>query len=502
MDSRLSDLSDLADLADPEQVGPSAGPAPRPAGSGRRTGPGWTPVPPVFLPHTVAMLAGLLVTLIPNPGLALEALAVISGTYALYVVASRGRAFLTPSGVYFLASGVFVGLAAHYLATVGSVNELSVLRDWAVVAFTTTTATAMVLTGFSVRWNLDWPSRADLREAGERTVPRAPELFWVLGVAMVGVSQVPQLRALNISLATAVGLAGVVMLVLVASSRRVKMRWHGDVVLVAMAVVIPLVWIQLEFEGGGRLTLAGMGVASLLAWNLVRPRRMQKVAVVLAIPLFLIYSGLNRLEKDGNRDTSSKSVLSSGEGLSSMYGPLDTWTELATVSRDHLEHTKAGPIGPRYGQTFLNTLYLPIPRSMWEHKPIGFGAELTRILRPTLLREKRISPEHSMAALINGEFYVNFGLAGMVLLPFVMGWFLALLDRAHLRLALTGLRSADDWWRATILVCMVTSLGDLFWVGSFTFMARGGMAAIMAWIAWRLSTRRRRAVATPPTWGA
>ncbi|MEZ5178256.1 MAG: hypothetical protein R2746_08225 [Acidimicrobiales bacterium] len=451
------------------------------------------PVPPVFLPHALAMLAGLLVAVIPDAGLALEVLAVVSGIYALYVVGSRGRAFLTPSGVYFLASGVFIGLAAHYLHTVGSLNELPVLRDWAVVAFTTTTATAMVLTGFSIRWKLHWPSRADLHEAGERVVPQAPELFWVIAVSLVGVSQIPQVRALNITLATAVGLAGVVMLVLVASSRRVKMRWHGDIVLVAMAVVVPLVWIQLEFEGGGRLTLAGMGIASLLAWNLVRPRRIQKVAVVLAIPLFLIYSGLNRLEQHGNRDTSSKSVLTSGEGLSSMYGPLDTWTELATVDRAHLKHTEAGPIGPRYGRTFLNTLFLPIPRSVWEDKPLGFGAELTRILRPTLLRQNRISEEHSMAALINGEFYVNFGLAGMVLLPLVMGWFLAVLDRFHLRLARSGLRTVDDWWRATILVCLVTSLGDLFWVGSFTFMARGGMAAIMAWAVWRFTTRRQRA---------
>ncbi len=457
------------------------------------------PVPPLFLPHTIAMLAGLFVAVIPGPRLALEVLAVISALYALYVVGSRGRAFLTPSGVYFLASGVFVGLAAHYLAEVGSVNELSVLRDWAVVAFTTTTATAMVVTAFSIRWKLEWPSRADLRAGEARAVPRTPPTFWLLAVAMVVTSQLPPVRALNTTLATAVGLAGVIMLVLVASSRRVKMRWHGDLVLVAMAVVIPVVWIQLEFEGSGRLTLAGMGIASLLAWNLVRPRRIQKVAVVLAIPVFLIFSGLNRVNQDGGRDVSSRSVLTGGEGLSSMYGPLDTWTELVTVDRAHLEHTRAGPIGPRFGQTFLNTLYLPIPRSVWKDKPLGFGAELTRILRPTLLREGRIAPEHSMAALIDGEFYVNFGLFGLVLLPFAMGAFLAVLDRAHLRLARSGLGTVDDWWRATIVVCLVTSLGDLFWVGTFTFMARGGMAAVMAWIVWRLSTRRPRAVSPPDT---
>ncbi len=459
----------------------------------------WEPLPPVFLPHAIAMLAGLFVALIPDPRFALRVLSVVSMVYALWFVASRGRAFLTPSGVYFLASGVFVGLAAHYLLEVGSLNDASVLRDWAVVAFTTTTATALVLTVFSIRWNLVWPSRAELLAGEARAVPRPPPTFWMIAAVMVGMSQVPLVRHLNITLATAVGLAGVFMLVLVASSRRVKMRWHGDIVLVAMAVVIPLLWIQLEFEGGGRLTLAGMGVATLLAWNLVRPRRIQKVVMVLAIPVFLIYSGLDRVEMDGRDRVSSTSVLTSGEGLSSMYGPLDTWTELATIERSELKRTRAASIGPRYGQTFLSTLFLPIPRTVWEDKPLGFGAELTRILRPTLLREERIAPEHSMAALINGEFYVNFGLFGLVLLPLALGWFLAVLDRAHLRLARNGLRTPDDWWRATIVVCMVSSLGDLFWVGSFTFMARGGIAALMAWLVWRLFTSRLPAVPASAT---
>ena len=496
MDSRVSNLSD------PELVEDAAPSEPRPVW--RPVGPtrGRRPTTTGFLPHIIAMAAGLLVVAVPDPRLGLETLAVVSALYALFVVGTRGRAFLTPSGVYFLASGVFVGLASHYLAEVGSINEVSVLRDWAVVAFTTTTATAVVLTAFSIRWDLVWPSRAELRAGEQRAVPRTPETFWLMAVVMVALSQLPPLRALNITLATALGLAGVVMLVLVASARRVKMRWHGDVVLVAMAVVIPVVWIQLEFEGGGRLTLAGMGVATLLAWNLVRPRRIQKVAVVLAIPVFLIFSGLNRVDKDGGREVSSQSVLSSGEGLASMYGPLDTWTELVTLDQATLDRTRAGPIGPRYGQTFINTLFLPIPRSVWEDKPLGFGAELTRILRPTLLRERRIAPEHSMAALINGEFYVNFGMFGLVLLPMALGWFLAVLDRAHLRLSLSGLRTPDDWWRATILVCLVTSLGDLFWVGSFTFIARGGMAAIMAWIVWRFTTRPARDVSSPATWSA
>lgn len=442
-----------------------------------------------YLPRLAAMLAGLAVLLVPDHKVALQSLSVVACTYALYVVGTRGRSYLSPSGVFFLSSGVFVGLASHYLAQVGSVNDLGQLRDWAVVVFLVTVACDVVVVTLLIRWRTAWPHRRRSVEA--RPVPTSPVNFQVRALVLLGLSQVPMVKSAAGPIATASGLAGIMMLVLAASSRRVRMRWHGDLLLVALAVVAPLIWVKLEFQGGGRLTLAGLGIASLLAWNLVRPRRFQKVAVVLAIPAFLVFAGLNRSQHN-HRDTDSKSVLSSGEGLDSMYGPLDTWTELVTA--DPAEQTRVGAAssGPRYGKTFLSTLLLPVPRSWWEHKPKGFGAELTTILRPTLLREKRIAANHSMAALSEGEWYVNFGYAGLVMMPLALGWFLAALDRAHVRLCEGGLADPDDWWRATILVAMVASLGDLFWVGTFTFFARGGLAAIIAWLVWQLSTRRPR----------
>ena len=438
-----------------------------------------------------------MVAIIPDPVVALRVLCAISCTYAVFMVSSRGRAYLVPSGVYFLASGAFIGLASLYLTQVGSLNEYGVLRDWAVVAFVTTVATAIVVVALSVRWQLSWPSDAEMQRGSRPPVPRSPVNFQLTALILVGISQIPPIRGLNIALANATGVAGVMMLVLAAASRRVRMRWHGDAVLVSLAVVIPIIWVQLEFEGGGRLTLAGLGIATLVAWSLVRPRRVQKIVVVLAIPLFLIFSGLNRLEKDGARNSGSSGVLTSGDGLSSMYGPLDTWTELVQVTPQDQARVRGASAGPRYGATFLNTLLLPVPRSMWEDKPKGFGAELTEILRPTLLREERIAPEHSMAALINGEFYVNFGVPGLILLPFAVGWFLAALDRFHARVAARGLQTVDDWFRATILVCLVSSLGDLFWVGTFTFMSRAGLSALVVWIVYRLTTRRSPAPPDP-----
>jgi hypothetical protein len=441
------------------------------------------------LPHLLALIAAIGIYEIPNPRTGMWFLFGVSASYGLGMVAFRGRGYLVPSGVYFLASGVFIGLASFYLLQAEPFNTYEELRTWGVVAFVTTVATGMVVTALSIRWQLAWPSSRQLKARGSNVSTPPPVHFHLIAVFMVFLGLHPGLEALNKAVADALGVVGVMMLVLAASSRRLRMRWYGDIAWVAIALIVPAVYLVLSFDGGGRLTIAGLGVACLTAWNLIRPRPIQKVLVVLAIPLFLLYSGIDRLNEDNRKVGESRDVIASGDGLESMYSPLDTWTELATVSDDELRRTGAADIGPRWGTTFLTTAALPVPRSVWEDKPKGFGAELTEILRPTLLREKRIAEEHSMAGLVTGEFFVNFGLYGLVVLPFVIGWFLAKLDQAHLRLSRTGLRNVDDWWKATILVCLVTSLGDLFWVGTFTFLARGGMAALVAFVLWRFTTR-------------
>jgi hypothetical protein len=446
-------------------------------------------VPPVFLPHLLALIAAIGIYEIPDPRLGLWFLFALSALYGLAMVAFRGRGYLVPSGVYFLASGVFIGLAAFYLLQAEPFNTYDELRTWGVIAFVTTAATGIVVTAFSIRWQLSWPSSRQLKAQESPTPAQPPVHFHLLAIVLVFLSLNGYLIAFNQAVADALGVTGVMMLVLAASSRRLRMRWFGDVAWVAVALIVPAVYLVLTFDGGGRLTIAGLGVACLTAWNLIRPRPIQKVLVVLAIPLFLLYSGVDRLNEDNRKVGESRDVIASGDGLESMYSPLDTWTELASISDDELRRTGAADIGPRWGTTFLTTAALPVPRSVWQDKPKGFGAELTEILRPTLLREKRIAEEHSMAGLVNGEFFVNFGLYGLLVLPFAIGWFLAKLDQAHLRLTRTGLRNADDWWKATILVCLVSSLGDLFWVGTFTFLARGGMAALIAFVLWRFTTR-------------
>lgn len=440
----------------------------------------------LFLPHVAAMMSGAVVLLVPSPELGMQILAVSSCFYALFVYMSRGGRYLTPSGVFFLASGVFIGLAAYYLLESGSVYAPQDLRDLAGVAFISTVATGIVLTAISLRWRLSWPTR----RLGQVSAPSRLQgrRFQLQGALLVLASQVPLIRTQLGPLAAAGGLAGVLMLVLAASMRRVNLRSHGDLLVIALSVVVPLGWVRLEFEGGGRLTLAGLGVAVLLVWNLARPHRLQKLVVLLSIPVFLFISKIVGLERSDTVNVNGERP--SGAGLESLYNPLETFVGLVRLDPD--EYTRLEP-GPWFGRTFVNTAILPVPRSLWAGKPAGFGADLTQLLLADELHLGRVSSTHSMAALMHGEWYVNFGFLGLVMMPFVAGWFLALLDRSHLRLARSGLALPSDWWRATILACLTSSLGDLFWVGSFTYFSRGGLAAVVAWFLWKMRTRPARA---------
>ena len=173
--------------------------------------------------------------------------------------------------------------------------------------------------------------------------------------------------------------------------------------------------------------------------------------------------------------------MGDGDGLASVYSPLETWARIIEPKPGD----EAAKLGPRFGETFLFTFYLPIPRGVWEDKPAGFGAELTEVFEPDL-----VDDNHSMAALVHGEFFANFGYLGLLILIPAAGCFLAVLDRTHNRLVESRLSTTASWWSAATLLCICGSLGDLYWVGTFMIYARGGLAALVVWMVGKLSTGR------------
>lgn len=434
----------------------------------------------VFLPHLVTITAALLVFSFAGPETGLRLLSLMAIGFGVGMALwTGGPSFLTPSSVMLVAAAVLVGGAGYYLGRVDSPVAMVDLRNASLLALVTTVGISLVTTGLSIAWRTSWRAvPSTLTTPLEPFTP--PRHFALRGVVLMVASQLPPLESVLGALAHAMGLCGALMLTLFFASRRRRMRWEGDAILLALVVAIPLLWISLSFGGGGRIGVAGLAVAALMGWNMVRPTPWQKLVVVLAIPLFLVVAGQVRLD-EGDQDESNQSVLSDGEGLASLYSPLETFGMLIEPKEPH----QADRLGPRWGGTFINTLVLPLPRSLWEEKPVGFGRELV-----DGLDLRGVSSEHSVAALMHGEWYANFGYPGLALMTVVLGWLMALLDRAHSRLTSSRLSRPTDWWRTVVLMCVVSSIADFFWVGSFTWYARGGLAAVVAYVIGRISLRR------------
>jgi oligosaccharide repeat unit polymerase len=101
-----------------------------------------------------------------------------------------------------------------------------------------------------------------------------------------------------------------------------------------------------------------------------------------------------------------------------------------------------------YGTIYYPLLAMPIPRQIWPDKPFlnWYWTEINNPARP--MRDA------GMIATLPGEAYVNFGVAGVVLVPFVAAYFLGLIYFKALR------RSYFSVYRFVyvILACSLTQI--------------------------------------------
>jgi hypothetical protein len=442
--------------------------------------------PLAFLPSLACAALALAVSFISDPETVLLLIGFITIGWTIFTLQRRTGPYLVPSSVFVAAAGVFIGIACLYLSNRTDMADPDAVASAAVVALVLVIITEVVATLITMRWGLLWrvPAASDTRQF----IP--PRNYLVKGALLVILARSPLITARGNEFSWAIGLAGVLMISLTASAFRLRIRWGGDLLLAASAFIIPLGWAYLTFKSGGRLVLAGMAIAVLSGWNLVRPRRWHKTIVLIGIPGFLVFSGINRLqhierEYGVQNQSTVATILGDGEGLASVYEPLTLFSKIISTT-DH----PGGKMEWRYGATYVNTLVMPIPRDWWEGKPKGFGAELTELLSPHLVHKGQ-----SHAALLHSEFYANFGWPGLVMMPPVTGLVLAWLDRVHNRLAASRLSTARDWWQAATLLCVVASIGDLLWVGTFTFYSRGGLAAVVVFLVGAFSRGRRLAPA-------
>lgn len=249
------------------------------------------------------------------------------------------------------------------------------------------------------------------------------------------------------------GYAGVVVtaLTVVQSVRRVR-AWT-----LLLVVGLFAAFAGLLFGGGGRLVLGTLAFALVLvAGTRWRPAFLKPLVVALMPPSLFVLANV-RAEARENRLTGYSET-----GFESVVWPQRRFFDLV----NSVWH---GEIELGMGDTFFATAVAWFPRDLWAEKPVGFGTVLTEIYKPELL-----SLGHSEAALAHGEFMYNFGLAGPLVLVVVLGWGVLALDRLLLRAQQHPAASLRGLLLRAVTVIVVAGLLDMVWVGSFSWMERGG----------------------------
>jgi oligosaccharide repeat unit polymerase len=171
--------------------------------------------------------------------------------------------------------------------------------------------------------------------------------------------------------------------------------------------ILPFILLELSelSKDGWKLTLRSMGFlkASLL---------------LIFIPVSIVGYGVLRdnvtqIEKSSNSLNVIHSLIKnlfSGAGYRGFGSILEYYTEHALL----------------YGKTYFDMLLLPVPRLIYQSKPLWYGIDdITRGMG---------WPESTQSAVtMQGEAYANFGFVGIVVMPILMA--------ASIRIAFGGVRS-------------------------------------------------------------
>jgi hypothetical protein len=248
-----------------------------------------------------------------------------------------------------------------------------------------------------------------------------------------------------------------------------------------LAGLASLIYAVSFFAGFGRLNLAGLLVVGAVAISELTPSFWHKRIMVIALLPCLVIAGLIGMARSTNEsEPSIGAVVTEGRGLGSAIDPFLVYGEL--IRRDMQGDD---PFPRQYGGTLLDALPASFPRALWADKPIGFGSELTLWLQPQLF-----ASGHSIAATAFGEWFVNFGWLGMVLVPLVFFPALLYIDRRQVVWRPTSRVSSG--FSLAIIAVTVAGVPDLVWAGLFTFMSRTGLRVLLLlplWIATRALSR-------------
>lgn len=255
---------------------------------------------------------------------------------------------------------------------------------------------------------------------------------------------------------------------------------------------------------GGFLSHSSTAVTIVLCVLAVSARRGWKVALGIVVTVFFAFNmSIGYLK---NRDDIRDSVWGQAPLVDRIAASLSIFTDFQFFDPSNEEHLTivenrlnqnyfvglaSSRIDDRqvdflYGKSVSEGLIALVPRALWPEKPVLAGspkvvAEMTGLV---------LSENTSFGVGNVMEFYINFGVAGLVVGFLALGWAIGILDRKAATAEALG-----DFER--IPIYFLTAVALIQPNGSMVELASGGAAAVAASYGWtwawkQWSARRRR----------
>lgn len=382
-----------------------------------------------------------------NPSLALIlAATVAAATGASGFFFDAGPRF-SVLGAFMLSSALFVGVAGLLLVAVGTFTSAT----WLYVNLSTLSLVMIYALAASSRSRATRTARLYCPDRMAIYAATVALVLTVLGSPIVGLESLsPRALAAAAILFAATGS--------LASSLALQYTAYlGSMLALGL-------YLAFNFSGFGRLAVVAVIFGCAYAINFTHPRYWHKFAVVISIVPVLLVGGLVRADEGA---TAADVLSLRTGGLGSVWAPLH-WFE--NVVHDGLSNSPDA-LPPAYGRTFFSTAVAWVPRELWDGKPVGFGAELAQNYTPLYA-----DYGHSMAALHLGEWFVNFGTLGLLLMVPATG---LLLRRVS---SFEGM-VADSWHPDPVALAVVSMVAagtlNYTWMGTFAWMSREGFSLIL-----------------------
>ena len=147
-------------------------------------------------------------------------------------------------------------------------------------------------------------------------------------------------------------------------------------------------------------------------------KRWIKILIILIISAMLIMPTFLMLEKFRNKENTDIGANLKEKITYILQGRnFDTIENYIEVMKMYSGDNKL------YGKTLIAPFVNFIPRSIWSNKPIGLGQQY-------VIDSPRFDNEGGFGIYIVGEFYANFGVVGVMLLPIAIAFILSRLEKS------------------------------------------------------------------------